>query len=1463
MLIGAQLLCIAVLVLSSAGQTEHRELYVKSTPDQQCPQGHLCLTLLDCLHNASAAFTTNTTLLFLPGNHSAVFSHNVTLVVSNVSNLVLTGPEVGPGEPPQASIWCKYTMQFHFRNTTDLAVRNILFTECGTSLESPEGELFPSLVDLPKPPAALQFNTAKNMSLENVYIIWSYGLGILSLNSLGCCSIINCKLSDNGLTKGIPIIGNAYFAYVLTEMEQNLTKNVFRVSHSEISYSPKHTSTDKIGTSVSDMMIVIHKQYHVDLSILNCTFYHNQGYDAPANLLFDIRGFTHVSVIDSTFENQKSNGYGLSLLSRARDAVSTSRIKLLIYNSTFLGNKGGGFYGIVKSRIFSLQVLNSRFIGKGANIYLYGFYYSKITIVIHDSTFVGGYVPVGGSMLGIYLLDGAFGHIKMEVNHCHFKKNSGYYIGAGFRLMATTRCTQDSMSMSLSDSHFTSNEGGHMTLKLHRGSKVLITSCTFRHGHGGLSGGAISIFVLTMKDQSLLGLWSRNMLVKIVRTTFLNNSAADGGAISMEVVNEVTTLTYIIDCIFLANSAGLHGGAIHIHMRSDKLILNEFYHNVTIENTTISDNSARHGAGVYISSEKVRTVPQFRAVHVLIQYSRFQRNIGAPIAIYYIRTKSVADKSIILYVTFSQFHNNVAVNPLNNLSYDIGIINVKEKESDAYNKLTIEDTEFVGNRGSCIVVSGSQLTLVGKVTFNGNTAFAGAAILLDCQNLFMDQPSVLNLQSNTTVFITNNTAWHFGGGIAVNPVCYDSKQCFYHAPCWNQSSSCTIHLEGNSALMAGNSLYGPSPTYCKPQPSSLFNIAEGFSASEVVLFDPYTVCICTKNFTTSQIHYELEMSRKVRPGQEITVHAVVCTRPLTDTNTYAIRATVLTQSHTGHLGTRQNIQEVTKPCDTLIYSVMTTEKHVTVKLTHDTMSSTQSTSLQLTILPCPQGFQLDSSLKCDCTDYLLSIVPGITCNTTTNLITVPTGVWIGNYTDGKLAAHVNCPLDYCNAGSSINLVQPNLQCTNNRSGVLCGACNTELSLTFGTARCVDSCSNYYLFLIFPLALAGVLLVFLLLKCNLTVSVGTTNALVFYANIIHFNRTIFFPTNNANKFTRVLAVFIAWLNLDLGIETCLHKGMTAYGNTWMQFVFPMYIWVLTLIITYTSRYSVTISKLIGRNSVHVLATLFLLSYAKLLRTVIAAVSPITIRDESGNTHLVWLMDGNVPFLSGKHAALFSMALLTALLYLLPLTLLTLLAPLLQARTQYLLLRWVVRIKPLLDAYQGPYKDKYRYWTGVLLTMRLILFTVFATNTLGDPKINLFSIILAILLYQMCITYVLKNTLNVVLECFYSFNLSVFALAMLLLKALRKDTKHLTWVMVGSAFAMFCFTLIWHLYMYVPIYHETLNMLKSFLKNYRRMQLNSGAGQGYGDHVTPPLARQPAPTTSVIDMKELREPLLTDN
>ena len=53
---------------------------------------------------------------------------------------------------------------------------------------------------------------------------------------------------------------------------------------------------------------------------------------------------------------------------------------------------------------------------------------------------------------------------------------------------------------------------------------------------------------------------------------------------------------------------------------------------------------------------------------------------------------------------------------------------------------------------------------------------------------------------------------------------------------------------------------------------------------------------------------------------------------------------------------------------------------------------------------------------------------------------------------------------------------------------------------------------------------------------------------------------------------LFSVFIAWLNLDFGIETCLYYGLDAYSKTWLQFVFPVYIWVIVGLIIFVSHYS---------------------------------------------------------------------------------------------------------------------------------------------------------------------------------------------------------------------------------------------------------------------------------------------------
>ena len=229
---------------------------------------------------------------------------------------------------------------------------------------------------------------------------------------------------------------------------------------------------------------------------------------------------------------------------------------------------------------------------------------------------------------------------------------------------------------------------------------------------------------------------------------------------------------------------------------------------------------------------------------------------------------------------------------------------------------------------------------------------------------------------------------------------------------------------------------------------------------------------------------------------------------------------------------------------------------------------------------------------------------------------------------------------------------------------------------------------------------GIALILLLLICQLTVATGTLSGVVFYANIVGINQTLFLPVET----TDALSVFIAWLNLDFGVESCFYNGMDAYSKTWLQFVFPVYIWMIVGLLILVSHFSDKFAKLLGNNPVSVLATLILLSYAKILRTIIAAIN-VTYLEYEYPTYSkgVWLYDANINYLSGKHIPLFLVAMFSFLFIFLPYTLLLLFGQWLQAMSHLRLCAWVNRLKPFMDSYHAPYKAKYRYLPGLLLLL----------------------------------------------------------------------------------------------------------------------------------------------------------------
>ena len=321
-------------------------------------------------------------------------------------------------------------------------------------------------------------------------------------------------------------------------------------------------------------------------------------------------------------------------------------------------------------------------------------------------------------------------------------------------------------------------------------------------------------------------------------------------------------------------------------------------------------------------------------------------------------------------------------------------------------------------------------------------------------------------------------------------------------------------------------------------------------------------------------------------------------------------------------------------------------------------------------------------------------------------------------------------------------------------------------------------------------------------CTLTVATGTLSGLVFYANIVRVNRTIFLPT----EYTDPFLIFIPWLNLDFGIETCFIDGLDAYIQTWLQFVFPLYIWVLVGLMILVSNFSHRFANLLGNNPVSILATLILLSYTKILRTLIAAINITHLEYPEEHIKSAWLYDANIDYLVGKHIPLFLVAMLVFLFLFLPYTLLLLFGQWLQAISHLRLFSWVnsARLKPFMDSYHAPYKPKHRYWPGLLLVLRFVLFLVFAVNHQQDPSINLLAILVGAGILQLWAWVsggVYKNWCLDALEGSFVLNLIVLSVATYHVQLSGGNQLAVGYTSVSIAFATFIGILAYHIFQQV--------------------------------------------------------------
>ena len=438
--------------------------------------------------------------------------------------------------------------------------------------------------------------------------------------------------------------------------------------------------------------------------------------------------------------------------------------------------------------------------------------------------------------------------------------------------------------------------------------------------------------------------------------------------------------------------------------------------------------------------------------------------------------------------------------------------------------------------------------------------------------------------------------------------------------------------------------------------------------------------------------------------------------------------------------------------------------------------------INISFRPCPPGFFLskDPPFRCDC-NQLMKQLPGVKCHIQDQTISRSGLVWIS--TDGNVTAS-NCPYNYCNREEfNVTLEDPDSQCNFNHSGTLCGGCQPGLSLALGTNQCLH-CPNTHLALLLPFALTGAVLVCFIKVIDLTISQGILKGLVFYANVVKANEYLLYNEKQTNP----LAVFIAWLNLDLGIETCFFNGLTTYGKTWLQFVFPLYIWSIAGLIIILAKYSDRVAKVMGNNSVPVLATLFLLSYAKLFRTIITALSFTTLSTTHGSK-AVWSADGNLDYLGPEHAPLFVVAVATLLFLWLPYTLVLFLGQWLHRCNCRLITRMMMKIKPFLDSHYGPLKGNFRFWFGALLLVRAVILLISALIPANRANITVFSIAVCALVSTGFAVGVYKSFAVATFNAVWFVNLGLLSISHMFTTLERGNISLVSNCLFGLAFAQF--------------------------------------------------------------------------
>ena len=497
-----------------------------------------------------------------------------------------------------------------------------------------------------------------------------------------------------------------------------------------------------------------------------------------------------------------------------------------------------------------------------------------------------------------------------------------------------------------------------------------------------------------------------------------------------------------------------------------------------------------------------------------------------------------------------------------------------------------------------------------RLNFTRNTAKLGGGMSLEANarvNVLKNDKiyQISRVDTNSIIFTANQA--NYGGGLYVDDTTYSGictyssrRYCFLQVlAMYNTMSDIYLHeylkmqtisFSQNYANQLGSSVYGGLLDRCAVSQFaevqlnvdyttnqsginySNFKLISNISDTSVSSL-PINVCLCSNERINCTHNHHVE----VKKGETFTVSVVAV-----DQIGQVVNGTIQTSLNFTESGLAEGqlTRDISAQCTDMMFNVVSPHSSEQLILyasngpCKDAELSTRKIEIHFLPCSCPIGFQVsrmnDTNCTCECHSDIKQYAEHCDSYSGSFTKTSQSRAWIfhiNNTERSRITGFViysNCPYDYCHTFPLlINLNEPNgadAHCDFNRSSTLCGSCQPGLSLSLGSSLCL-SCPDYWPALLIAVTiagfLAGIAMVVFLLALNMTVAIGTLNGLIFYANILYANKTLLLQHQGIN----FMSVFVSWLNLDLGIDTCYFPGMDTYVKTWLQLVFPTYIFLL--------------------------------------------------------------------------------------------------------------------------------------------------------------------------------------------------------------------------------------------------------------------------------------------------------------